>query len=70
MCKAATNDKRKPINPPLGWALSKATRDKFENLFERCDNDKELEKLKEALGVKSNEATQTEVYSNPKPGRS
>jgi hypothetical protein len=70
MCKAATNDKRKPINPPLGWALSKATRDKFEKLFERCDNDKELEKLKEALGVKSNEATQTEAYSNPKPGRS
>ncbi|MEH2543851.1 hypothetical protein V1283_000496 [Bradyrhizobium sp. AZCC 2262] len=70
MCQAATNDKRKPINPPLGWALSKATRDKFEKLFERCDNDKELEKLKEALGVKSNEATQTEAYSNPKPDRS
>ena len=70
MCKAATNDKRKPINPPLGWALSKATRDKFEKLFERCDNDKELEKLKEALGAKSNEAMQTESYSNPKPDRS
>jgi hypothetical protein len=70
MCKAATNDERKPINPPLGWALSKATRDKFGELFERCDNGKELEKLKEALGVKSNEAMQTESYSNPKPDRS
>ena len=70
MCKAATNDKDKPINPPLGWALSKATRDKFEKLFERCDNGKELKKLKEALGVKSNEAMQTESNSNPKPDRS
>jgi hypothetical protein len=69
MCKAATDD-REPINPPLGWVLSKATRDKFGKLFERCDNKREWNRLKEALGVKSNEATQTEVYSNPKPGRS
>jgi hypothetical protein len=75
MCTPEASEKEPRINPPLGWVLSKATRDKFksrkdkpsEGILGKCGNDKELGKLKEALGVKANEA---EADSNPKPSRS
>jgi hypothetical protein len=39
-----------PVQPPLGWVLSSATRTAFQDLLQKCDNDKELEQLEIALG--------------------
>jgi hypothetical protein len=44
MCKPA------PIQPPLGWVLSKATQDHFPDLLKACENDAELRQLETALG--------------------
>jgi hypothetical protein len=62
-------DKR-AINPPLGWVLSKATREQFGSIFQKCHNDDELKNLKEALGMRSNDAPQYEAHGNPKSDRS
>jgi hypothetical protein len=44
MCKDA------PIQPPLGWVLSKATQDRFADLLGECGNDVQLRELEIALG--------------------
>jgi hypothetical protein len=67
MCEAATEEH---INPPLGWVLSEATRKKFKDILQKCDNGKELATLKEALGGTFSEPKQTAGNSNPKPSRS
>jgi hypothetical protein len=41
-----------PIQPPLGWVLSKATQKDFGRLLEQCGNDHELSQLEIALGGK------------------
>jgi hypothetical protein len=69
MCEAATKADE-PINPPLGWVLSEPTQNKFKGLLDKCGNDDELTRLKEALGVTFNEPKQTAVSGNPKPSRS
>jgi hypothetical protein len=38
-----------PINPPLGWVLSKPMRDKFTEIFKDCGNGAELAGLEAAL---------------------
>jgi hypothetical protein len=58
MCKEGTTSKdpkaRKlaPIQPPLGWMLSKWTQDKFPTLLSECGNDDELDQVEVALGLK------------------
>jgi hypothetical protein len=39
-----------PVQPPLGWVLSKATRDGLDDLVSRCRNAEQLEQLEAALG--------------------
>jgi hypothetical protein len=60
MCEAATKGDD-PINPPLGWVLSKTTQGKFKGLLhqKKCRNDEELATLKEALGLLSKEPMRT-----------
>ncbi|WP_354211912.1 MULTISPECIES: hypothetical protein [unclassified Bradyrhizobium] len=78
MCTPETSEKEPRINPPLGWVLSKSTRDKIKSredkpdngILGKCGNGDELAKLKEALGVRTNPAPLKEAYSNPKPDRS
>ena len=41
-----------PVQPPLGWVLSSATRTAFETLLGQCENGTELEQLEIALGKK------------------
>jgi hypothetical protein len=49
MCE--TSDNGKPgIVPPLGWVLSKETRDKFTKILGDCRNGPELQSLEQALG--------------------
>ena len=50
MCDKDRHGKPMPIQPPLGWALSKATQDHFDDLFDACDNGPELAELERALG--------------------
>ena len=50
MCKVGKPGERAPIQPPLGWVLSKATQDHFRDLLETCGNDAELRRLEMALG--------------------
>ena len=50
MCKVGKPGKPTPIQPPLGWVLSKATQDHFHDLLEACENDAELRRLETALG--------------------
>jgi hypothetical protein len=40
------------VQPPLGWVLSKATRDGLDDLVWRCENHEQLEQLETALGGK------------------
>jgi hypothetical protein len=50
MCVEATKASD-PINPPLGWVLSKATQKKFKDILDNnCDNAQELTTLVRALG--------------------
>jgi hypothetical protein len=39
-----------PVQPPLGWVLSKATQKAFGELLKQCGNDHELSQLEIALG--------------------
>jgi hypothetical protein len=39
-----------PVQPPLGWVLSQATRDGLDSLVSRCGNGEQLEQLEAALG--------------------
>jgi uncharacterized membrane protein len=39
-----------PVQPPLGWVLSKETRAAFGELLKQCGNDHELSQLEIALG--------------------
>ncbi|RBP17514.1 hypothetical protein DFR50_1025 [Roseiarcus fermentans] len=52
MCERGTGD-AKPVQPPLGWVLSQATRDDFPALLNTCDNDVELGQLEKTLGLAS-----------------
>jgi len=60
MCKAAPGE-RHPVNPPLGWVLSKATEDRFTEILGRCGNERQLTELVRALG---GPATPTAPVSN------
>jgi hypothetical protein len=46
-----TEDGKPDINPPLGWVLSKPTRDRFKDFLRHCGNEAEREGLKIALGL-------------------
>lgn len=49
MCTA--DDSKDPIvQPPLGWVLSKATREGLDALVNRCGNREQLSELEKALG--------------------
>ena len=48
MCKVDKSGK--PIQLPLGWVLSKETRERFPDLLEACENDADLSRLETALG--------------------
>ena len=50
MCDVSENG-TPDINPPLGWVLSKRTRDRFTEFLDHCGNDKELKGLDSALGL-------------------
>ena len=39
-----------PVQPPLGWVLSKETQAAFGELLKQCGNDDELSQLEIALG--------------------
>ena len=39
-----------PVQPPLGWVLSNATRNAFGELLNQCGNEHELNQLEIALG--------------------
>jgi hypothetical protein len=43
-------NKRPPVIPPLGWALSDETRKQFADLLNRCGNEEELQVLEVMLG--------------------
>jgi hypothetical protein len=45
----------KGVKPPLGWVLSKATRDELDTLVERCENREQLNQLEAALGGRPQE---------------
>jgi hypothetical protein len=51
MCTDHADGESAPIQPPLGWVLSKETQDNFKRLLENnCDNMDELAQLETALG--------------------
>jgi hypothetical protein len=50
MCKVRKPGEPEPIQPPLGWVLSKATQDRFPDLLKTCGNSPELTQLETALG--------------------
>jgi hypothetical protein len=52
MCREHKPGKPMPVQPPLGWVLSKATQDAFDQLLTECGNDDELAHLEIALGKK------------------
>ena len=53
MCKdQKEDDKTAPIQPPLGWVLSKWTQRHFGDLLTSCENEKQLQQLETALGGK------------------
>jgi hypothetical protein len=39
-----------PVQPPLGWVLSSATRKAFQDLLSQCENGPEMEQLEIAIG--------------------
>lgn len=49
MCAEATKA-TPPINPPLGWVLSKATQANFKYILQNCGNAQDLTALEHALG--------------------
>jgi hypothetical protein len=46
-----------PVQPPLGWVLSNATRMAFGELLKQCGNDHELSQLEIALGMQPQQQT-------------
>ena len=50
MCEGGAPGAPAPVQPPLGWMLSKATQDHFRDLLTSCGNDAELGRLELALG--------------------
>jgi hypothetical protein len=50
MCKDHKKGEPAPVQPPLGWVLSDATRQAFPQLLKDCGNDEELAQLEAALG--------------------
>jgi hypothetical protein len=38
------------VQPPLGWVLSRATRDGLNELMSRCGNGEQLKQLEAAIG--------------------
>jgi hypothetical protein len=53
MCKdPKDNEPIAPIQPPLGWVLSKWTQDHFGDLLKTCGNEEQLPQLETALGSK------------------
>jgi len=50
-----------PVQPPLGWVLSSATRDAFRDLLHQCGNGTELDQLEIAIGKKE----KPQVAGNP-----
>jgi hypothetical protein len=50
MCKDHKEGKSAPVQAPLGWVLSDATREAFPQLLTDCGNDEELAQLEAALG--------------------
>jgi hypothetical protein len=51
MCKDQADGEPAPIQPPLGWVLSKETQENFTQLLEHsCENMDELKQLETALG--------------------
>lgn len=49
MCKDPKDNEPAPIQPPLGWVLSKWTQKHFGDLLETCGNEKQLPQLETAL---------------------
>jgi len=52
MCRDHKDGEPAPVQPPLGWVLSKATQDAFDQLLAECGNDVELAQLGIAFGKK------------------
>ena len=50
MCEGGAPGAPAPVQPPLGWMLSKATQDHFRDHLTSCGNDAELGRLELALG--------------------
>jgi hypothetical protein len=49
MCKDPKDKEPAPIEPPLGWVLSKWTQEHFRDLLDTCGNEKQLPQLETAL---------------------
>ena len=49
MCKDKKGKELAPIQPPLGWVLSKWTQDNFRTLLKTCGNEEQLPQLETAL---------------------
>jgi hypothetical protein len=49
MCETPKGGEPTPIQPPLGWVLSKWTEDHFDDLLKTCGNEKQLPQLETAL---------------------
>jgi hypothetical protein len=47
---------QQPVQPPLGWVLSRKTEEGIGALLTQCQNDDQLKQLKKALGVRVQEA--------------
>ena len=52
------------VEAPLGWVLSKATRDGLDRLLSRCGNDKQREELEAALGLPAQQQAAAPLQAN------
>ena len=50
-------DEVAPVQPPLGWVLSRATQRAFKDLLNQCGNGRELRQLEIALGMQPQQGT-------------
>jgi len=55
MCTVDDNGQH-PVQPPLGWVLSRKTEEGIGTLLTQCGNDEQLKELKEAFGVRAQQA--------------